>query len=621
MSAALAAPTIIPGLPESIRIVPPAPPTPDHPLADQMRTDWVAWRDDVIRYRVEIRHRIRQNPDLIALELQKCANHPAYLASVWLTIFEPRRRKIGTGAMPFVTFARQVEVIDILLATLAEEDDENADAVWSKCRGWGATWIACLIAIWGWRFSYEWGDHAPVTRGPWNMLLISHKEELVDSKKQKAIFKKIDRLLRDFPEWMMPQDFDWMLHRMKLSLFNPVNDNELVGESTTTKTGRGDRGLLCWVDEGASIPFLAEVWATLSDTADHRWAASTESIAEGLDWVQLRTGRLDTGVTPKLIETDWWENPTLDDQWLERQRKRSDVAPGYFEREIMRNPEGGMTDSWIYGMAREFSPDPDVVPIPGRQTFELIDPGFRDMHVLVLAQLNHLGAFDILDSYATNGQPADYYVPILDPSQFGDDVPQGYAEWTPSVPGAVPQTYQYDETALHYAQSVAACGAKPKLIGDTYGDNTQGATADSVYSRWEKYRLFVNKDRRPKSDLSAWDDAARTHAGRQQALREQLRRWRFANTPGAIAVLQAIQHYQRQTTRRPTTSPMAKPIHDDQYSHYATACEFGAVYLRQWAGMADRKIAKPVRSSSNALNFGRGQGRHRPLREFETWTP
>lgn len=590
--------TVIPGLPLSLREVPPAPDSPDDPAAAAKRAAFLAWRNELLRYRVERRYELEQHPDLIVFEKIKCAHHPAYFSAVWLSIFEPRTRATGTGYLPFIPFASQIDVMDRLLWTLTQSD-ENADAVWSKCRGWGASWIGCLLALWGWLFSDQWP-----TPTPWNGLLLSRKEELVDSKKQRSLFWKIDRLLRDTPAWALPEGFDWALHRQKNVLINPANGNELGGEATTSKSGRGDRVTWCWLDEAAAMPEFMQTWSTVAETTDHRWAVSTENMEEGPDFYNLRTGA-EGGIRPCLIESDWWENPLNDTQWFERQKLRYAADMDAFNREILRDPHAGSA-TWVYPQAWDMTPTARE-PQRGVPSFVTIDPGFSDETALIAVQEQMDGRYVVLDSYLDSRKPAAYYAPLLQPALFGADLDHDEAIWSPDVVGMDPAIYRYDADAMAFARTVAAMGGKPTYVGDTYGDNVTGATADSVYSIWERFGIYVNRDRRGEKDLTAYTRQARTYKGRREALAERVTRLVFAETPGATKALKALQHNRfKPVGDRPTMTEAKTPLHD-WTSHYVTALEYFAVHLRARTAILLRPPVDPTRNrfGSRRANLGR----------------
>src|SRR5690242_17647984 len=134
---------VIPGLPSELPTPSPSPTSPDDPDADRQRGQWRPWRPAVQVYSTEPHRDLRADPGLIRFERARCAADPAYWMAVWLRVFEPRKRDSGYGYLPFVPFADQVRVLAELRWCL-EQQDENADALWSKCRGWGASWLGCV---------------------------------------------------------------------------------------------------------------------------------------------------------------------------------------------------------------------------------------------------------------------------------------------------------------------------------------------------------------------------------------------------------------------------------------------------------------------------------------------
>lgn len=658
----------IPGLPPHLAVVPPSPFAPDDPDADAKRRAWRVWRYNVQVYRTERHRDLRTDPDLIPFELMKCATHPAYWAAVWLRVFEPRWRadpntqilapigeemdaiddpdiEVATmrkaivpdvpwmvtqgiaensatdpnydpalapvfGYIPFICFADQVDVINQLLWTL-EQDDENADAVWSKCRGWGASWIGCLIALWGWSFSHYW----PKKR-PFNVLMLSRKEEYVDSKLQRSLFWKIRRLMRDMPDWQMPKGWNPDFHDQKGVLINPENGNEIGGESTNTKAGRGDRVTFAWIDEAAAIADLLGKWSTLAETTDHRWAVSTESLEEGPDFYNLRTGE-EMDFRPYLIESEWFQNPLNDDEWYERQKRRYAADPDAFDREILRKPHGS-GNAFVYPWVFDKALDPDLRPAADAQSYVSADPGYRDPTALVAIQETADGWIDVLDSYSIAGKEADYFVPILDPRFFAHDDPawreREHISWRPYVKYSGnlggerdgESLFEYDLRAITFATTVAAM-TRPTYVGDTYGDNTLGATKDSIYSRWRVYGINANPDRKTGEQVTKQVKINRTFDGRKQAMNERASRLRFATTLGARAVLKAMQNYMYEPNLDKNRQNEPKtPLHSSA-SHLTTAVEFFMVKAGSRKRMAQRELAKSSKPKMGGQisNFGK----------------
>lgn len=640
---------IIPGLPDDLKHVPPAPFSHTDPDADEKRAAWRAWRYRVMQYRVQRHKDLRDDPGLIEFERAKCAQHPAYWAAIWLRVYEPRWRvdpnaaipidldaddpganddrmhaldipdvpiftqqnlmavtkEDGTfdpantpifGWVPFICFDEQVEVINRLLWSLTQSDD-NSDIVWSKCRGWGASWIGSLVTLWGWTFSDQWA-----TKLPWNVLMLSRKEEYVDSSQQKSLFYKLRRMIRDMPEWQLPGG-----HKdNNLILQNLGNGNQITGESTNTEVGRGDRVTYAWIDEGAVIPDLLGKWATLTETTDHRWCVSTESFAQGRDFYELRS-ETDEGARPFLIESDWWRNPLNDDAWLHRQKRRYTLKEELYQQEIWRNPYTG--SALVYGWARDIRADDSIEPRAGLPAYITVDPGFRDPTALIAVQEGANDELVVIDSYAEKGKEADFFIPLLKPEIF-DAIDANwrdreYIEWTPvtdNMETAV--TYAYQEREIAFARNVARMG-RCKYVGDTYGENTVGATKDSVYSRWRRYGIHVNRDRKTGDGVTQTVKQGRTYKGRQEAMHETQARWRFGGTNGARLALKALKENTFPAEPdNPTMTEPQKPIHD-WTTHYVSALEFLAVHIRQRHMINKRELKPANKTKIGGTNLGR----------------
>ena len=632
----------IPGLPDEIATVPSAPFSHTDPDAEAKRLAWRRWRYDVHVERTRRQELIHHHPELQPYELIKCSQHPAYYAAMWLRVFEPRWRvdqnlpilsgddddpdaemegvkKIIQvphvpeivsrdlravdrhapnydpalepifGYVPFICFADQVRVINHLLWSLTQSD-EYADVVWSKSRGWGASWILCLLSLWGWSFSHLWPG-AP----PWNVLLLSRKEEYVDSKQQKSLFWKIRRLMRDMPPWMMPQGFNVDIHDQKGIIINPENGNEIGGESTNSNAGRGDRVTFAAIDEAAAVEGLLNKWSTLTETTDHRWACSTESFDQGTSFWDLRQESED-GVRPHVITTDWWENPLNDDAWIKRQEKRYTHDPDMFQQEVWRNPKTGST--WVYPWAAECRTNADYKPVSGLMSFIGVDPGYRDPTAIVAIQETSSNEYVVLDAYQEKGKESDFFAPMLKPSLFADIDPhwadKDFIEWTSPIDPTL--TYVYKTREISFARTIDQMGV-PRFIGDTYGETVIGATKDSVYSRWRRYGINVNPDRRTGDAVTTTIKQQRTFKGRQGAMNELSRRWRFADTDGAKMCLKAWQNSKfKAVPDRAQQSEPTEPEHGSD-SHLRTAGEFVAAYIKHRGRVLGRDLQKPVRSS------------------------
>lgn len=545
----------IPGLPSHLREVPPAPDSPADPDATAKRAAWIAWREAVVLDNLEhaqvFTHATgEQRAQLIDAELDLCRASPAYWLTRWGTIFEPRAGKRGGGSKPFIPAAKQVQFLDWLLERAAEEETEESDGIVSKSRGIGASNLVCAFCVWGWLFEETF-----------LVLLMSWKEEFVDSRAPKSLFWKIDRILRRLPDWMLPPGYDPYtkpsLHRQDRFIANPANENTITGETTTTRSARGDRATFIFFDEAAFMPKFLTIWNGSAESTDHRIAVSTESFDEGPDFFNLRTGN-EMEVRPALFEFDWWELPTNDDDWIERQKKRYASDPAAFERELRRDPHKG-TSTWVYGDfwdTTRYHPDLDVTynPIAGT-LYGGMDPGRLDEFAMVWVQHDPVNNWwNVLDAYVNKGQIADYYASIITGTFVS-------GEWV------------YDAEAIRLMDWTQMLG-QVKWWGDTFGDNKDAATNDTVYTRMFAHKIYVNRVRNTNvKEESATKKAARTYRGRQEALRDYMPRIRFADTPGARLVLKALQYHKYQRIDTARASEPYTPEHD-WTSHLCSALEF-----------------------------------------------
>lgn len=545
-------------VPDHLAVVPPAPRTADDPDGDDRRRAFRNWYEAIYRFRVQKHADLANIPDLIPLELHRCANDFAYWLTIYGTIFEPRndRTNLGGGDLPFIPFAKQVELARFLLWTLTQKGPES-DAAVSKTRDVGASWVVCALAMWGWLF-----------KSPWNVLLISRKEDLVDSRNQRSLFSKIDRLFWGLPDWMKPAGYMPDYHRQKLFLYNPANGNEIGGESTTSKSGRGDRATWAAFDEAAFIPELFNSWNGISSTTSHRWAISTENLDDGPDFYNLRTGN-DMAFRPALFELDWWDNPLNPADYAENERQRMASRPSDFEREIMRNPHSASALVYAQFHDPKYEPDPQYnTPRIDRPTYITCDPGKLDDTAFVVIQEDPVTLETIvIDSYQNKGKDADFYGTLLSATPDEDKFPGYYG----------PKEHAFMDLIRELPG--------PTYCGDVYGDTSNAATLETFYSVIGKYtnpqgeRIYINRDRSGNKDKGMYRKARSTFLGRQQCVHELSYGMRFATTTGAQFALSCLRAHRNKPQDRPMMTEPATPLHD-WTSHVVQAIEFWGVYKK-----------------------------------------
>ena len=562
--------TIIAGLPVEFQEIPPAPSNPDDPDRDAKRRAFTHWKyEQVIPYRQRILEECAANPVQRQIELIKCKRSTAYFLTVYGHLFEPRKRKRKSGlGGEFVLFERQVQLLEAFRTALeCEAEGPKSDLVTPKSRDVGASWCACGEALKEWLFDED------VKVG-----LMSYKEDLVDSKSPDSLFWKIDYMLERLPEWMKPPKKD--IRRIHLSLTNAVNGNVISGYATTKRSSRATRSSWLFMDEADWFEEFAETWAASVASADTRWAASSVGGTSGPAFYRLAlSDEIPQQDRPMRLDIRWWHHPMHDDVWLENEKKRyPNLAK--FRCEVLMDPYGDDTQ-FVYPQARHKSISPDVSYNRLLPQYTSIDPGVRDDCGSVFIQVDPVnGWVDVLDAYVSSGKPADYYGSVL------TGLPESGADW------------QYDEWALRIMPWMEARHAqKVTFYGDVAGWNREAATADSFYSRLTKYGIYVRRDRMKDGQVAQSRMEARSYRGRREALMELMPLLRFADTPGASFVLEALrQHRYQDTGEKGLSSEQQKPLHD-WTSHVVSALEYFAVNRMIERKMHDVYLNRPPKPS------------------------
>ena len=116
---------------------------------------------------------------------------------------------------------------------LAERYRTRTSAPVEKSRDSGATWMACVFAVWLWLFQ----DGSTSGFG-------SRKEILVDRQgDMQSIFEKIRTIIRRLPHYLLPRGFKPEVHLNYMRILNPEIDTSIIGEAGDN-IGRGGRGFV-----------------------------------------------------------------------------------------------------------------------------------------------------------------------------------------------------------------------------------------------------------------------------------------------------------------------------------------------------------------------------------------
>ena len=531
---------------------------------------WFDWRKFVKDLSNTTRHLCEFGDDLLSaedyqrLELSLCANDPARWIALWLYIEEPRLLKNELPIKAFVPFAFQVELAQWFAEKTGQPD--AYDGFVSKSRGLGASWIFSALATWAWLFK------------PWRGMMISRKEDLVDKKGDlNSLFGKIDFILEHLPTWMLPEGYDPDRHRMKNFLNHPNGNAAIIGEATTSKSGRGGRATYIIYDETAFIPDFTTVFGTGSGTTNHRWCLSSESFEEGSAWWDMWhvAQERDPGCVREL---SWQLNPYFDEYWYAEEKMRWEHDPAGFMREYERDPFQGGT--WIYPTVRSiktFSPnhyDPNEILLIG------IDPGRADDTAIVFMQFE--GTDDPrkarwIDSYSNNLLPAEFYAHILTGIEPEPDDPMYHVNF---------DNYALN-TIMPWMRSLSWSG-KVRVFCDPAGGaksiTDSLSFTDRIFLHSKRIREKAQargefRENRLVGIVPLYEElfsAGRQHKVRHDALRKLLMFSEFAEQPGAKRLKRALEEYRFSEPGAKSTSEPA-PLHDI-HSHLASAAEYIACY-------------------------------------------
>jgi hypothetical protein len=331
----------------------------------EWRLAWFDWRKRLAPIRTQI-HIATSGTDSGARALQRelCRRDWSYFTNIFSWTYDPRLRPGEGTDKPFHTFAVQANKIQEVQRVLATPG--KMDIFDSKARGFGWTETYCDAALGAWIFT-DYQIH-------W----VSYKEEKVYKRNDKStIFGKIEYKINKLPDWFLPAGFVVEDHMLRLNLYNPDTGASVTGETTTSRTARGDRKTAIFYDEAAFVEggFLA-VYGVGAGTTDKRFVFSTESWDNGIDWETLWQDEKKHGDPSRVWEIDWPHNAYQDTKWYAEEKNRWKSDPHGFAREYERNPEAAAS-ALMYPEAKLCRLTDEHFD-PSKTLVVSIDPGHAD---------------------------------------------------------------------------------------------------------------------------------------------------------------------------------------------------------------------------------------------------
>jgi len=206
-----------------------------------------------LRFRRKILKLGYENPEFAREIWIICARDILFSTAVFGWTLNPKEHP-DHPLRPFIPYGYQEREIPRLQSLIGIDD-----VAVPKSRDMGASWM-CLIVL-----EHRWRFHSNQL-----FLLTSEKEELVDGKSEKALFKKLDFWWKHTPIWMLPN-----MERRQKHCKNLDNNSAFDGEATVDNMATGDRRTAILMDETSKMPGAAKIFTSTRDVTRCRIFNST----------------------------------------------------------------------------------------------------------------------------------------------------------------------------------------------------------------------------------------------------------------------------------------------------------------------------------------------------------
>lgn len=357
--------------------------------------------------------------------------------------FDPRK---STKHIPFVLFEYQKEAIRYLV----DHIDNGRDFLLEKSRDMGITWVLVWVFLWYWLF-----------KDGVNLLMGSYKEKLVDDRSDDSLFGRLDYSLSSLPKWLLPRGFKTNKHRTKLRLVNPVNNNQITGDTMNPDFGRGSRKTAIFFDELGSWDYAKDAWESTGDVTACRIGNSTPK-GRNFYW-KLRESGID------MLTLHWSRHPLKDEQWynFEKTRRSEEEVAQELDISYSKSQEGRVYPEW-----NELSVEEGVFPYDDQLPLYVgWDYGKADGTAIIWAQ-RHGKKLRIIDSYYKTGETIEFFIPF--------------------VTGVIPsENYRYTKDDLMLIESHRNW-KRGTHFGDPAGSHTHSASDVSVFGILAEHGIHTN---------------------------------------------------------------------------------------------------------------------------------
>jgi hypothetical protein len=592
--------------------VPEGPSGPEDPDIHEKTVAFMQWGIELMFYR---KFRIMATEGYIegldpnkerAIEMLRCQRDPAYFIAVWCHTYEYRQQEIANfpwynakfqGWLPFIPMPYQVKMIRWIDRRFAMP----ANGAISKSRDMGATETVT-----------KWALHGYLFRAPFHAKFVSRMGDLVDQPGNlDSMMERVASHLIDtaqnmcLPGWMLPEGFSQHGYRKERLITHPTQRNMLSGEATTSRTGRGGRASVIFLDEYNFIKTLRQVLAATQATSSCVLGLSSESVEEtdaGITWREEMSAKDPDAV----FVIDYWMHFFHDAEWLELMRVRYGDDEHAFLREVLRMAEAGF-GGWMYPEARAMQvieetrnaflrPTKDELPFSHTDHVKIywgLDPGINDKTAVWIVMHDPIcGRDTVLYSWEfENRESAEYIAAVLCGIDYDED-----GRWVHRNPhtGEPIYDFSFPPKIQEFMQFLRAIPEPTMIFGDPHGENAHAGPDDGWFPRMMKFWKEHNK-RSGKSYkiVVNWNPDKRSYQGRRLAMKSWLTRLDFnGDTRTAARALEALQKSRWDDDTDKPRQTVQKTAKHDQWSDLRTAGEFLATGLEKINGIEEKQGPK-----------------------------
>jgi hypothetical protein len=496
--------------------------------------------DEELKRRFEHFAKCQDNKGLRDLEVAMCEKDIFHFISNWVWTFDPRTKQ---AHLPFTLYDFQVESFKWI-------DDRFANkevGIIEKSRDMGATWIIVVWAIHHWLFS-----------NGFTCLFGSKTEGDVDDQSKDSIFGKIRYVIDSLP-WFLKPDMREKINTKRdadsyLSIINPINGNEISGDSANSNFGRSGRRSIVFLDEFAFVENSDKIWSAISEVSNVIIPVSTAN-GKGNMFYALRS----KGTVP-VLSLHWTKHPNKNKGWYDDKKKT--MEPHQVAQELDIDYSSSKSGRVYKRFDKMWHVSKEIIkPNPAFEQFITWDFGIADNMCMIFGQIDIHNDVEIYACYDTTDQDIEFFFPL--------------------VKGRRPDRIFWMGLADHEKKRI------DDLLSKVFSDNILNFNHYGDFAgtqRSANNRRSVRDRMQTEAGISLKVTSVQDHATRIQALDNLFKlkenkstrelSSRFKVSPDCERLIDSVMNYV--WDKEDVNNPNLKPKHD-WASHYTTALEFMAI--------------------------------------------